>query len=370
MKILKPVYKAFRYPFKRLKVYLKQRAGWLDVPKILVYKGFGNEDEFFIRGMVIEDKGLTRPDENHKFWHNMLATIKRFSGDEIAGVNVRAIFMGQSQTMETDDQGFFSFHFEIKENSEVQTGIKRVEVQFELLDKIIENQPKIEAVGQAVIIPGGTERMIVSDIDDTVMVSHSTQLLKKLRLMLFKNALTRHPFKGISAFYQALQKGNNNENEHPFFYVSSSEWNLYDLLEDFFRHNQLPNGIFLLRRLEHSILHFWKTGGGSHQHKYEKIKQLMNFYPSRKFILIGDSGQRDPEIYSKLAFEFPGRIETIFIRKIRSRSFLAKKNDIEKDLSLVKTGYFEVKNSHEAALIALEKGYIESRYFSEEQKDF
>lgn len=363
MKILKPVYKVFRYPFRRLKVYLKQQAGWLDIPKIQVYNGFGNEKEFFIQGMVIEDKGLTIPNENHKFWHNMLATIKRFSGDEIAGVNVKASFEDQVKATETDEQGFFSFRFEFKDNPKLQTGINWLNVHFHLLDKIIENQPEIETTGQAMIIAGGNGHIIVSDIDDTVMVSHSTQLLKKLRLMLFKNALTRHPFEGISSFYRALEKGNKSNGRHPFFYVSSSEWNLYDLLDDFFRHNQLPNGIFLLRRLEHSILHFWKSGGGSHQHKYSKIKHLLNLYPIRKFILIGDSGQRDPEIYTRLALKFPGRIDTIFIRKIRSRAFFTRDENIEEELKKVNTSYFEVKNSHEAGLIALEKGYIDSSYF-------
>jgi phosphatidate phosphatase APP1 len=96
---------------------------------------------------------------------------------------------------------------------------------------------------------------------------------------------------------------------------------------------------------------------------------LLEFYPNRDFILIGDSGQRDPALYSRLALEFPGRIEAIFIRKIRSRSFLEKEENIAQKLSGVKTGYFEVKNSYEAAQIALKRGYINKKYFEEREAE-
>ncbi len=369
MKLLKPVFKGVRKPFRRLKVYLKQKAGWLDVPKIVPYYGYGNPKEMFIQGMVIEDKGLSKPDEKQGFWHNVMATIKRFSGDEIAGVVVRATFEGQQQTAETDEQGFFAFHFDVLENTSSPKAENWLPVHFELLDEIIEDQPEIRETGYVRIIPEGKERIIVSDIDDTVMVSHSTQTLKKLRLMLSKNAHTRRSFEGISLFYDALAKGSDHISSHPFFYVSSSEWNLYDLLDDFFRFNDLPRGVFLLRRLEHSIVKFWKSGGGSHEHKFEKIRFLLRFYPDRSFILIGDSGQHDPDIYSRLALEFPGRIETIFIRKIRSRSFLERDEHLGKKLSEVETSYYEIKNSHEGALIAHRHGYINSRYFTETEPE-
>ena len=367
MKYLKPIVKGAYKPFKRLKIFLKQKLGWLDIPKILPYKGYGNNKELFIQGMVIEDKGLSKPQDRQRFWQNILAMIKRFSSDEIAGVNVQATFEDQTQVIETDDQGFFSFHFEVKENTEERPAKNWYQVHFELIDEIIENQPEVKATGDVRIIPEGNERIIVSDIDDTVMVSHATQTLRKLRLMLLKNALTRNPFTGVCPFYVALAKGKEEATtiSHPFFYVSSSEWNLYDLLDDFFSFNQLPQGVFLLQRLEHSILKFWKTGGGTHQHKYEKIKRLLEFYPTRDFILIGDSGQRDPALYSKLALEFPGRIDAIFIRKIRSRTFFTKDENIKEKLSGVKTGYFEVKNSYEAAQISLKRGYINKKYFEE-----
>jgi phosphatidate phosphatase APP1 len=363
MKYLRPFIKGIKKPFKVFKVFLKQKAGWLDTPKILPYKGYGNETDVFISGMVIEDKGLTKPKDKHRFCTNMLATVKRFSGDKIPGVSVQATFMDENQMAETDEWGFFSFHFHFENKQEDLRTKEWHSVHFELLDEIIENQPPIHATGEVRIVSHRQKHIIVSDIDDTILISHSTQILKKLRLMLLKNALTRSPFEGVSKFYTALARGKQNRENNPFFFVSSSEWNLYDLLDDFFHFNHIPKGVFMLRKLKTSIYKFWKSGGGSHDHKYEKIESLIRFYPERKFILIGDSGQHDPYIYSQLALKFPGRIEVIFIRKIRNRSFLVGNKDIEKKLKAVKTAYYEVKNTHEAALAAVRHGMIDENYF-------
>ncbi len=359
MKYLKPIFKGIKTPVKRLKVFLKQKAGWLDTPKILPYKGYGNGSDVFIQGILIEDKGLAKPKDKQKFWQNILATIKRFSSDEIAGARVKATFFGKSKTMETDELGFFEFHFQFKDSTTNLLTKKWHTVHFELLDTIIENQPPIYATGEVRIISPQQNRVIVSDIDDTVMISHSTQTLRKLRLMLFKNALTRLPFPNVAAFYHALANGKGKKENNPFFFVSSSEWNLYDLLEDFFHFNHIPKGVFILRKLEYSIFKFWKSGGGNHEHKYEEIKSLIKFYKNQKFILIGDSGQQDPGIYTKLALEFPGRVEAIYIRKIRSRSFLSSEEDFYQKLENAKTTYLEVKDTNEAARHASKHGFIE-----------
>jgi phosphatidate phosphatase APP1 len=358
MKHFKPVLRGVKKPFKFLKIYLKQKAGWLGTPKILAYRGFGNDQHVYIKGMVIEDKSLTKPVDKQRVWTNILATIKRFSSDQIPGVKVEAKFLGMTAVAETDELGFFSFYFDVKNIS--STILKRDwhEVEFVLLDEIVENQPTVTAVGEVRIVSPNEKRVIVSDIDDTVLVSHSTKTLRKLRLMLFKNALMRAPFKGVALFYCALERGVEKDAFHPFFYVSSSEWNLYDLLENFFDHNRIPRGVFMLRKLEHSIIKFWKSGQGSHEHKYEKIKFLLQLFEKQKFILIGDSGQKDTGIYTRLAHEFPGRIESIYIRKIGKGLHKDTLSNFDEQLIEVNTFYLQVEDSMDAARHALKKGYI------------
>lgn len=369
MLYLKPVFKSIRKPFKRLKVFLKQKAGWLGVPKIIPYRGFGNHSDVYLQGMVIEDKGLSKPSDRHRVWQNILATIKRFSSDGIPGVKVKVDFLGFSEQTETDEYGFFSIHLDVREIKDKILDSEWHQAYFELLDIVVENQPKTDATGEVKIIPSKQKRIIISDIDDTVVVSHSTQTLKKLRLMLFKNALSRTPFPGVATFYEALRRDKDREANHPFFYVSSSEWNLYDLLEDFFAHNDIPKGVFLLRKLERSIYKFWKSGQGNHEHKYVKIRFLMRLFKDQKFILIGDSGQRDPLIYKRLAHEFPGRVESIYIRKIGKKIFFKDTERRDSEFKAIKTFYLEAKDTNYAAIHAISKGYINADLMNEINKD-
>ncbi|HKJ79400.1 MAG TPA: phosphatase domain-containing protein [Prolixibacteraceae bacterium] len=358
MKYFRPIFKGIKKPFKILKIFLKQKAGWLDVPKIVPYKGYGNGTDVFIQGMVIEDKGLAKPKDRQHLWENIIATLKRFSSDEIPDVRVRAKLMGQTAETKTDELGYFSFHFNYSGKDENILTKNWQPVHFELLDEIVEEQPDIYATGEVRVISPEQPRVIVSDIDDTAMVSHSTQAFRKLRLMLLKNARTRHPFPGASKFYQALSDGKSKQENNPFFFVSSSEWNLYDLLDDFFNFNRFPKGVFLLRRLENSIYKFWKSGGGSHDHKFVKLRTLLDLYPEHSFILIGDSGQQDPAIYTKIALEYPGRIDAIYIRRIRSKSYLEEHEELYQQLKNVNTSYLEVQDTHEAAIHAAKNNFV------------
>src|SRR5690606_32076573 len=132
---------------------------------------------------------------------------------------------------------------------------------------------------------------------------------------LFNNAHTRLPFAGVSEFYRALQSGRNGKRNNPFFYVSSSPWNLYDLLIDFLDLNNIPEGPLLLRDfgLDHN-----KAGSSDHMgHKFKEIENILTTYPHLNFILIGDSGQDDPVIYKEVVKKYPNRILVIYIRDVQ-----------------------------------------------------
>ncbi len=343
-----------RTPFRRFRLWFKHRLGWLGVPVIQPFTGYCNGKEVWLGGMVTEDKGLEKPRERQSRWQNMLAMIKRYVGDEISGVEVEVSFQGFRQVVETDENGIFQCILAIDGEGWLESGF--LPAHYRLLDRIVEDQPETTAAGEVMMVTGQPRFGVISDIDDTVMVSHSTVTLKKLRLMLTKNALTRVPFPGVSAFYSALQA--NGSSPNPFFYVSSSEWNLFDLLEDFFRFRKIPKGPFLLQDLEYSIFKFWKSGGGNHQHKLDKITRLLHFFPDLKFILIGDSGQRDPFIYQKVVEAFPGRIKAIYIRCIGKGQRNPALQDIINEMKEREVPMLLVKDTRQASRHALENGFI------------
>ncbi|MEL7585714.1 MAG: phosphatase domain-containing protein [Prolixibacteraceae bacterium] len=315
IKIFNHLKKKHKSLSRKLKVVIKHRLGWLGVPLIVAYRGFGNDHVLFLKGHVTEDKGLAKPETWNSRWQNALSMIKRYSSDEIPHAKVFLEIEGRRETLVTDENGLYESQL-VHEDSRSGSPTRWIGYSVRLQHKLTEKDTKIMAKGE-VLIPGSDVRFgVISDIDDTILVSHSTRTMRKLFLMMLHNSRTRKPFPGVDAFYQALYKGASGSETNPFFYVSSSEWNLYDLLDDFCAHNNLPKGVFLLRELENSVFKFWKSGGGNHQHKLEKIRLLFQTYPEMPFVLIGDSGQHDPEIYDAVAREFPGRVKAIYIRDV------------------------------------------------------
>ena len=129
------------------------------------------------------------------------------------------------------------------------------------------------------------------------------------------NARTRLPFPGVAGFYRALRDGATGDENNPIFYVSSSPWNLYDVISEFMDLQEIPRGPILLRDWDYqprialvAIRHF--------DHKGVAIRNIMQMYPELPFILIGDTSQHDPEIYRQFVEEFPGRIPAIYIRDV------------------------------------------------------
>lgn len=317
IRIFKHLKKKHKSVFRKIKVIIKHWFGWLGVPLVVAYRGFGNDHVLFLKGHVTEDKGLAKPETWNSRWQNALSMIKRYSGDVIPHAKVYVEAEGQMTTLVTDENGLYETRL-IHETVLPKGPTKWIGYSVRLQQKLAENDSKILARGE-ILIPGSDARFgVVSDIDDTILISHSTQTLRKLSLMLLHNSRTRKPFPGVDAFYQALYKGPDGKQFNPFFYVSSSEWNLYDLLDDFCNYNRLPKGVFLLRELKTDILKFWKSGRGNHHHKLDKIKLLFQTYPELPFVLIGDSGQHDPEIYASVAMEYPERVKAIYIRDVTS----------------------------------------------------
>jgi phosphatidate phosphatase APP1 len=309
-----------RGPFRRQKIWIKHRLGWLGIPQIVPYRGFGSHSvkKAYINGMLAEDKGLEKPSESQSILENFLSMIKRYSGDQIPDARICVEFMDKEQELTTKDNGLFNTSFPMGDVASEAT-TKWLNYKISLLDKFNKEGKTYDAFGE-VLIPGtDAEFGVVSDIDDTIMVSHSTKTLRKLRLLLTHNARTRKPFPGVEAFYRALHSGPGGNNNNPFFYISSSEWNLYDLIDDFCGHNNFPKGVFLLREIIPGFLNLMSQGGRNHEHKYQKISHIFETYPQMDFVLVGDNGQHDPEIYSRIAHQYPGRIKAIYIRTISKR---------------------------------------------------
>lgn len=153
--------------------------------------------------------------------------------------------------------------------------------------------------------------LVISDIDDTILVSHSARFFSKLWLMLFKPIPNRKTVEESELAYRELKKGNV-----PFAYVSASEYNLYSLVSTFIHLHELPLGPIYLRSHQEFKDLFGKTE--RENYKVDRIKKLLAHFPERKIVLFGDDSQQDFTVFGEVAQEVPDRIHSVFLRKTGS----------------------------------------------------
>lgn len=328
---------------------VKRRYGLLERFEVLPYRGHGTDRRFFLRGRVLEEKGISRSMHDDTLWENLRNMVRRFASSEIAGARVRATFGDAEAIAVADEEGFFDISLDLPTPPDVTQSWHPVEV--ELLHPDSPGKDVVRSTGH-VLVPGRARFAVISDLDDTVVHSSATNVMKMAWIVVRNNAHSRLPFPGVAAFYEALKRGPDEGSGNLIFYVSSSPWNLYDLLEDFLDVHGLPAGPLFLKDWSPTTL------GKHHDHKLGIIRTLLATYPELPFVLIGDSGEKDPEIYRQAVAEHPGRIEAIFIRDVTSDERDAEVAEIAGEVEQMGAAMFTVPDSATAAEHAASLGLI------------
>ena len=296
-------------PKKTLRERLLNWLRLTDSTIIKVYHGYGHSEQLTIYGHVLKFGPLPRRHFSKSAITNTLALLRLFMVKPYPKAIVQMEWEGEIFTTETDTDGFF--RFEWKDKPPLPQGWQDVTVS------MVNKNGDIIAQGKgSTYIPYPTQYGFISDIDDTFLISHSSNLRKRLFVLFTENAHSRKPFEGVVKHYQLLAKGNTTPDApNPFFYVSSSEWNLYDYILEFATVNEMPRGIFLLNVLK-KFNQIFKTGANNHQTKFTRIVRILEAYPKQRFVLLGDSSQHDPYIYASVVEHFPKQIHAVYIRDI------------------------------------------------------
>jgi len=270
---------------------------------IVGYRGYGTSGRVLILGRVLQNEGLVAPDPTHSRMRNLLSMLKRLESDPLPHARVWARWPGRSQELVADDEGFIREWLKI--DTRDRDGWESVHLE------LANGAPGVTSA--PFLVPATTASYgVISDMDDTVIQSHVTDFIRAAGMVLLENARTRLPFPGVAAFYSALVQGRSGTAGNPIFYVSSSPWNLYDVIAEFLEAQQIPAGPMLLRD--------WDLGPSllrNASYKSGVIREILATYPRMPFVLIGDSGQEDPEIYAEVVSTHPGRILAVYIRNVR-----------------------------------------------------
>ena len=273
---------------------------------IQLYRGFGSNGRFVLCGHVFRKAPVHRPKYGQSLLRNSLEMIRLFVWKPAAGLTIKLEGSESEIVAGTRKDGFFELNWEGKPT---HGGWQPVQVSAWLSSETVAT-----AEGE-MYVPEASAYGIISDIDDTVLVSHSTRFRKRMREVLLRHARSRKIFPEAVRFYSLLASQAQAKGENPFFYISSSEWNLYKYLVELFRFRSLPKGVFLLSPVKRWF-QMLRTGKTNHQ-KLDHMVAVLNLVDDRPFVLLGDNSQADPIMYARLAAMYPGRISAIYIRMVR-----------------------------------------------------
>lgn len=309
-------------------------------PILKLYRGYANEQELIVFGHVFKPNTANTYEFEKKRFKNARSIIRMFRIKTIPNADVYLEHDGKRIHTKALDDGYFKFCIPLKE----QLGYGWTDYYV----STFQDGEEIREKG-TYIRPYEGNLGFISDIDDTFLVSHTRNFFKKLYILLWKNINDRKIFEDVVPHYQALSTAgrNNKDEKNAFFYVSSSEWNLYKFIVKFTEKHELPRAVLLLKDIKTSLMDFFVTGRGNHDHKFDKIKHILEFYPHLQYTLLGDDSQHDPFLYEDVCKIFPVTVKAVYIRQTgHSKKEKALKSIKNMEAMGVEVCYF--KNSNEA----------------------
>lgn len=307
-------------------------------PSLKLYKGFGNENSCVIYGHALSLSPFQRKTFRNLFIINSLALLRMFMVKPKKNARIKLQWENNTYETFTAKDGFF--RFEWQPSRQLPPGTIKVKA---LLMKRNSDYIVTASCEGEIVIPSPTSYAFISDIDDTFLISHSSNLRKRLFVLLTENARSRKPFEGAVKHYRLLHGiEDKDQSDNAFFYVSSSEWNLYGYIKEFVREYKLPEGVFLLNQMK-TFSKLFATGQSNHNGKFTRIIRIIEAYPNQKFVLLGDDSQRDPYIYASVVEHFPQNVYCVYIRRVGTPE---KPHVREKQLAIEKAGIHFCYFSH------------------------
>lgn len=283
------------------------------------YLSYGTSNHLYVLGRALEHQRVDL--KKTGFLSAFKNAYKQFATDELRYTKLKITL--------SDDRVFYTTtdaegYFKIDERVDGLGALTNNEGWLQIIVSFDDSKNNAEIMGvntfsAEMLIPSQSATYgVISDIDDTILHTGVASLLKWRVIVntLFKNVVKRTSLEGASQLYQKLHRGKSGAEANPIFYVSNSPWNLYNYLESFVRNQNFPKGPVLLRDFRGP---FEKTPKPEKPHKHSEIRNILNTYPHLKFVLIGDSGEHDVDIYLEVAQEYPEQIIAVYLRSVKHK---------------------------------------------------
>lgn len=301
-------------------------TAWADEAAIELYTGYGDRTSLLIEGRVVEPRAASPRTTDDGWFTNLWRTLRRFGNEEIDNFPLQVTLGGQTWSAKTDEEGYFRLDL-----AHVSLPLGWNQISASAADG------KVTAQGEVLVVDGVNSVGVISDIDDTLLVSNVNRKATLLANTFLKNALQRVAVPGAAQFIRNVLAQNSNADAAPVIYLSASPRQLYGNISEFLAHQDFPRGVLIAKRVTED-----KTSDplfDQFAYKTAKIAEIFRRLPNHRFVLMGDDGEKDPEIYRDIAQRFPTRVAAVFIRKVNpdpNRIRFPEQQDFEKGAEIVK----------------------------------
>jgi phosphatidate phosphatase APP1 len=297
-------------------------AGCAVANSIVLYPAYGSGDTSVLEGRVIAAEQVRAPSSEDGRWDNLRRNLGLLINKERKRVAVSARLDDSEWQAETDAEGYFRIDLD---------QLRRHEPGWHRIGGKIEGSSSETGL---LIVPPGNVSGLISDFDDTIIVTEVNSTRRMLANTLLRNPLQRQAVPGTAALYRELAARNPLPEAAPIFYLSASPRQLHFAIETFLGHNGFPPGILVTKRVTNDDTS--EPLLDQIAYKTAKIEEILARLPQVQFTLIGDDGESDPEVYEAIRAKYPDRIDAIWIRRVNSdpkRAVFASQGDLQELLS-------------------------------------
>ena len=274
-----------------------QGRGWR--PRVVPFVGYGGAGWIRVGARVL----LVPPSSTHSEPHDHRGW-RRFVTASVPGVPVTVEIGGETRVVPSGPDGYV----DVRVPCDLEPGWRRARIR-------VGDEPPVDAPVR--VVGPGTATGLVSDIDDTVMETMVPRPLIAFRNAFLSRESARKPVPGMSELCADIVAS------HPdvfVVYLSTGAWNVALPLQAFLARNRFPKGPLLLTDWGPTDSGFFRSG---RDHKRNQLERLFRELPQLRWILLGDDGQHDPQVYAEAAREHPDRVVAVAIRQLSAVQHLA-----------------------------------------------
>jgi len=295
---------------------------------IVPYAGYRSETRLFLRARILRHAAPGVVPRTS--WQKFRAMVRLYASREVAGCEIALTFGPHRAATTSDAEGYVVF--DVAFERDVPLPHKS---DWESATLEATNCPCPDGPAEALILAPGTDihHGVISDLDDTVLETGLWNLARNWRRVLASNPADRIVVPGVEDLFTHIGGGAGGKADEsasvpspslPFFYISSSPWNLYGFLTEFLSLNNLPLGPMMLKDWGFNRKTLASKSHGDH--KTAAIAALLEFYPRLKFVLIGDDSQGDVAAYANAVVSHPGRVAGVLIRNVNDSSLSSEED--------------------------------------------